>query len=253
MENMIEIKDLNFSYEQDSELLRNINFNVPKGNITVILGLSGCGKSTLIRLVDGMIKFQDGEIIVNDKNIKQLSHKELVYYKRHDVSVVFQNYGLLPHLSVIDNVILGLKIRRYTTKEAYEICEPYLELVGLSDWKDASIYSLSGGMKQRVGIARALANKSPVLLMDEPFGALDPITRNELRQELLRIREKLGITVLLVTHDLSEAIQLGDQIIVMKSGEIVQSGTPHEIFDNPCDEYVKKFVESSKVNFNEHK
>lgn len=233
--------------------LDNVSFEVSKGEIFIIMGLSGCGKSTLLRTINHLVPPCTGKITAYSnynqtyKEVTALDKKELISYRRRDVSMVFQNYGLLPHLSVIDNTILGLKIRKYKKKEAYEMAMDYIKLVKLEDWMHEPVYKLSGGMKQRVGIARALVNRAPLLLMDEPFSGLDPINRHELSLELLNIREQLGVSIIFVTHTLSEAILLGDNAVIMDKGVIIQRGTPGQISSEPETDYVAKFIKSSKM------
>ena len=245
MDNKIYVNSMSVSFG-DFKAVNDVSFKVDKGQILVIIGLSGSGKSTILRSLLRLNSFV-GDIYVNNKCVNTLNKKELMYYRAHDVSMIFQNFALLPHLSVIDNVILGLTIRKYTKKEAYEIAAPYIELVGLDKWKYNRIYQLSGGMKQRVGLCRALANKSPILLLDEALSSLDPITRYELQHELLNIRDKLGITMILVTHDMIEASTLADSVIVLNKGKIVQTGTFSDIWNKPATEYVLNFIRSSRV------
>jgi len=246
MNHVIEVSNLSVTFD-DFEAVRNVSFSVDKGQILVIIGLSGSGKSTILRSLLRLNKYT-GDIHVNSKHINSFDKKELMYYRAHDISMIFQNFALLPHFNVIDNIILGLSIRKYTKKEAYQIAQPYIEMVGLSEWKYHRISQLSGGMKQRVGLCRALTTKSPVLLLDEALSSLDPITRYELQLELLNIRDKLGITMIAVTHDMVEASTLSDKVIMLNKGQIVQQGTFKQIWDNPNCEHVDKFIKSSRIS-----
>jgi len=245
MNNIINVNNLSVNFGE-FEAVNGVSFTVDKGQMLVIIGLSGSGKSTILRSLLRLNNYT-GDIYVNDKYVNNLNKSELIYYRSHDVSMIFQNFALLPHLNVIDNVILGLSIRKYTKKEAYEVAAPYIELVGLDQWKYNRISQLSGGMKQRVGLCRALANKSSILLLDEALSSLDPITRYELQHELLKIRDKLGITMIVVTHDMIEASTLADNVIVLNKGEIVQEGSFSDIWNNPATEYVLNFIRSSRV------
>ena len=244
---MIDVKDLKVTYTTDDshyDALKGVTFNVDKGEIFTIMGLSGSGKSTLVRSLIRLVPNIRGKIICNDKDVLSMNNKQLIDYRRHDVSMVFQNYGLLPHLTVTDNVIYGLRVRRYTKKEAIELSQYYINLVGLSDWKNSFITSLSGGMKQRVGIARALVNQTPILLMDEPFSGLDPITRLDLQKEILKIRDQLSITIVFVTHSPVEAHHISDRIMIIKDGLSLVQGTYDEIqeFGRKGDNEEKKYV-----------
>ena len=246
MNHVIEVSNLSVTFD-DFEAVRDVSFSVEKGQILVIIGLSGSGKSTILRSLLRLNKFT-GDVYVNCKHINELNKKELIYYRAHDISMIFQNFALLPHFNVIDNIILGLSIRKYSKKEAYQIAQPYVEMVGLNDWKFHRISQLSGGMKQRVGLCRALTNKSPILLLDEALSSLDPITRYELQYELIRIRDMLGITMIAVTHDMVEASTLADKVIMLNKGQIVQEGTFKEIWNSPNCEHVDKFIRSSRIS-----
>lgn len=245
---MVDVKDLKVTYTTDSshyDALKGVTFKVNKGEVFTVMGLSGSGKSTLVRSLIRLVPNIRGEVNCNGKDVLSLSKKELVNYRRHDISMVFQNYGLLPHLSVEDNVIFGLRIRKYTKKEARELGQYYIDLVGLSDWKDKNISQLSGGMKQRVGIARALANQTPILLMDEPFSGLDPITRLDLQKEVLKIRDQLNVTVIFVTHSPVEAEHISDRIMIVKDGQSLVQGTYSDILKSDS-EYVYKLLNSER-------
>ena len=247
---MVDVKDLKVTYTADSshyDALKGITFHVDKGEVFTIMGLSGSGKSTLVRSLIRLVPNIRGNITCNGKSVLSLNKKELVDYRRHDVSMVFQNYGLLPHLTVTGNVIFGLRIRKYTKKEATELGQYYIDLVGLSDWKDKNVSQLSGGMKQRVGIARALANQTPILLMDEPFSGLDPITRLELQKEVLRIRDKLNVTVIFVTHSPVESEHISDKVMIIKDGRSLVQGSYSEVVSyQSSNEYVYQLLNSER-------
>ncbi|RJO62009.1 MAG: glycine betaine/L-proline ABC transporter ATP-binding protein [Dehalococcoidia bacterium] len=222
--------------------LRDIAFHVNKGELFVIMGLSGSGKSTLIRCIPRLIVPTAGEILLDGEDILAYGQSRLRDMRRNRVSMVFQQYGLLPHRTVIDNVAFGLNIRGVKKEDAYAIALATLEKVGLKGWEDRYPVALSGGMQQRVGLARALASNPEILLMDEPFSGLDPLIRRQMQDELIQIQSELHKTILFVTHDLDEALKLGDRIAIMKDGEIIQTGTPEEVITNPSCEYVEEFV-----------
>ena len=219
---------------------------VAKGNILVLMGLSGSGKSTLLRAVNGLNRPCRGRVVVRDgeweADVTNASSQELLHLRRECVAMVFQQFGLLPWRSVAENVGLGLELGGVTRSERRDRVEKQLELVGLSDRADAKVGELSGGMQQRVGLARAFATEAPILLMDEPFSALDPLIRNRLQDELIELQQRLRRTIVFVSHDLDEAFKLGDHIAIMEGGRIVQHGTPRDIFTSPATEYVADFV-----------
>ncbi|SDF95245.1 glycine betaine/proline transport system ATP-binding protein [Onishia taeanensis] len=223
--------------------LSNIDFDVYEGELLVIMGLSGSGKSTLIRCLNRLIDTTEGDIIIDGENIPTLSTKELLECRRRHFSMVFQNFALFPHRTVQQNTEYGLEIRGVDKAERTETARNSLKQVGLDGWEDAMPSQLSGGMQQRVGLARALANDSSVLLMDEAFSALDPLIRKDMQQELLELQHRMKKTTVFITHDLDEALNIGDRIILLKDGEIVQIGTPEEILTSPADEYVERFIE----------
>lgn len=226
--------------------MKGVSFTVKEGETFIIMGLSGSGKSTLIRCLLRLVEPTSGEIIVNGKNVTAMSKSELVAFRRENIAMVFQHYGLLPHRTVLDNVEFGLKLRG-EEKEAYRTkALGALDMVGLKGWEKYYPASLSGGMRQRVGIARALVMDAPILLMDEPFSGLDPLIRRELQDEMIRLQKEMKKTVFFVTHDLSEALRMGDRMAVMKHGEIVQIGSPDEVIANPADEYVARFVKDER-------
>lgn len=226
--------------------VRGVSLQVDRGEVFVIMGLSGSGKSTLIRCILRLVEPTSGQIFVEGQEVSVLSRADLTEFRRHQVSMVFQHYGLLPHRTVIDNVAFGLKIKGMDRKERYERARVAIERVGLGKWESYYPSSLSGGMRQRVGIARAIVMDAPILLMDEPFSGLDPLIRREMQDELIRLQEDMHKTIFFVTHDLDEAMRLGDRMAVMKNGEIVQMGTPANILANPADDYVARFVQDKR-------
>jgi glycine betaine/proline transport system ATP-binding protein len=225
--------------------VRNVSCSIHRDEFFVFMGLSGSGKSTLIRLLLRLIKPTSGEIIINGDDICKYSKKQLMNLRRNTISMVFQNYGLFPHRSVIDNVAYGLKVKGVSKDERYAKAQETIETVRLKGWEDYYPPSLSGGMQQRVGLARALATDPDVLFMDEPFSGLDPLIRREMQDELIEIQDKIHKTILFVTHDLDEALKLGDRISIMKDGRIIQTGTPEEVITTPSDDYVKEFVQDA--------
>ncbi|MDN6179512.1 MAG: glycine betaine/L-proline ABC transporter ATP-binding protein [Halomonas subglaciescola] len=223
--------------------LSNIDFDVYEGELLVIMGLSGSGKSTLIRCLNRLIDTTEGEIVIDGENIPTLSDKALLECRRRHFSMVFQNFALFPHRTVQKNAEFGLEIRGISKSERYKVARNSLSQVGLDGWEDAYPNQLSGGMQQRVGLARALANDASVLLMDEAFSALDPLIRKDMQQELMQLQAETQKTTVFITHDLDEALSIGDRIVLLKDGEIVQIGTPEEVLTNPADDYVRRFIE----------
>jgi glycine betaine/proline transport system ATP-binding protein len=222
--------------------VKKVNFEVHLNEIFVIMGLSGSGKSTVVRCINRLIEPTRGSIMIDDEEITKLRPSALRDLRRYKVSMVFQNFGLLPHRSVIENVAFGLEVMGEGKKERYVRALESLEQVGLQEWAESFPNELSGGMQQRVGLARALANDSEIILMDEPFSALDPLIRRQMQDEFIKLREKVKKTIIFITHDLVEALKLGDRIAIMKDGEIVQIGTPQQIVSMPADQYVSEFV-----------
>lgn len=220
-----------------------VSFSVNKGEIFVLMGLSGSGKSTLLRLLNRLIEPTSGEILVDGNDVMEMGQEELRQLRRNKMSMVFQHFGLLPHRTVLDNAAYGLEIRGVPRKERLERARNALSLVGLTEWEDYQPNQLSGGMQQRVGLARALATDSEILLMDEAFSGLDPLIRRDLQDELLRLQEQVNKTIVFVTHDLEEALKVGDRIALLKNGLLAQLGTPEEILTQPADKYVARFVE----------
>ncbi|MEC7964021.1 MAG: choline ABC transporter ATP-binding protein, partial [Pseudomonadota bacterium] len=226
--------------------VHNCSLTVDKGEILVLMGLSGSGKSTLLRAVNGLNPVARGSVSVATDhglvNITETDEKTLRNVRQHDVAMVFQQFGLLPWRTVRENVWLGLELAGMSKAERQEKTDEQLALVGLSDWGDRKVSDLSGGMQQRVGLARAFATDAPILLMDEPFSALDPLIRTRLQDELLELQEKLHRSIIFVSHDLDEAFKIGNRIAIMEGGRIVQCGTPQQIFTDPATEYVADFV-----------
>ncbi|ABO51711.1 glycine betaine/L-proline ABC transporter, ATPase subunit [Desulforamulus reducens MI-1] len=231
------------------------NFQVYAGEIFVIMGLSGSGKSTLVRLLNRLIEPTSGKIEIDGEDIATMSKEQLREVRRKKLSMVFQRFALFPHRTVQQNVEYGLEVQGVSPEERREKAVQSLALVGLAGWENSYPGQLSGGMQQRVGLARALANDPDVLLMDEAFSALDPLIRKDMQDELLELQSTMHKTIIFITHDLDEALKIGDRIALMKDGKIVQIGTPEEILTNPANEYVEKFVEDvdmSKVLTAEH-
>jgi glycine betaine/proline transport system ATP-binding protein len=226
--------------------VHNCSLTVDQGEILVLMGLSGSGKSTLLRAVNGLNPVVRGSVIIHDGDWScdtvSAPPADLLRVRRGCVAMVFQQFGLLPWRTVRENVGLGLEIAGQTPAQYREKVEGQLALVGLSDWADRKVGELSGGMQQRVGLARAFATDAPILLMDEPFSALDPLIRSRLQDELLELQDKLKRTIIFVSHDLDEAFKIGDRIALMEGGRIVQCGTAREIFSNPVSDYVADFV-----------
>ncbi|RFC65888.1 quaternary amine ABC transporter ATP-binding protein [Mesorhizobium denitrificans] len=222
--------------------LNDVNIRIPSGSIQVIMGLSGSGKSTLVRHFNRLIDPTEGSLIVNGVDVMSLSPAELQRFRSYQTAMVFQRFALLPHRTVLDNVIYGLSLRRPHVRDAVDRGMTWLKRVGLEGYEKRYPSQLSGGMQQRVGLARALAMDAPLLLMDEAFSALDPIIRVDMQNILLKLQKDLRKTIVFITHDLDEALRLGDQIAIVKSGEIVQQGTAEQILTKPATDYVKSFV-----------
>lgn len=230
--------------------LTDINFNVQQGEIFVLIGLSGSGKSTLIRCLNMLHKPTCGSICFENQDITKFSAEELQNFRRTKISMVFQNFGLMDNRNVLENTYYGLEIRGIPKKERESKALEMLSMVGLNGWEYKKISDLSGGMKQRVGIARALANDPDILLMDEAFSALDPLVKNDLQFELLRIQEKMGKTIIFITHDINEAFRLGNRVGILRDGRMVQIAAPEVMITNPSNQYVRDFinnVNSSKI------
>ncbi|WP_458700742.1 glycine betaine/L-proline ABC transporter ATP-binding protein ProV [Sulfurospirillum sp. 1307] len=227
--------------------VQDASFEVYKGEIFVIMGLSGSGKSTMVRLLNRLIEPTSGEIYIDDTNVTNLSDKELIDIRRNKISMVFQSFALMPHLNIIDNVAFGLELSGVKKEIRHEKAMEALKQVGLENYPFMYPDELSGGMQQRVGLARALANDPDILLMDEAFSALDPLIRTEMQDELLELQEKHERTIVFISHDLDEAIRIGDRIAIMENANIAQIGTPEEILSNPANDYVKSFFKGVNI------
>ncbi len=223
--------------------LTDVNFSVERGEIFVVMGLSGSGKSTAIRMVNQLYSVTNGEVLVDGVDVQQLSGTELQAFRREKMGMVFQHFALFPHRNVIDNVGYGLKVQRVGRDERNKAAMQALALVGLAPFADHRPAQLSGGMQQRVGLARALASDPDILLMDEAFSALDPLIRRQMQDEMMEIQSRVHKTILFITHDLNEALRIGDRVCIMKDGAVVQIGTPEEILTEPATGYVAEFVQ----------
>jgi len=222
--------------------LEDVSFEVMKGETFVLMGLSGCGKSTLLRCLNRLVDPTAGEIIINGKDIAQMRDEEIRQFRRTNIGMIFQNFALLPHRSVIENVAFGLEIQGMLSGQRHEKARAALKLVGLAGYEASMPDQLSGGMKQRVGLARALASDAEILLRDEAFSALDPLIRRDMQDELIDLQQRLNKTVIFVSHDLDEPLKIGNRIALMKDGKIIQVGTAEDILMNPENEYVERFV-----------
>ncbi|WP_339251539.1 glycine betaine/L-proline ABC transporter ATP-binding protein [Sporosarcina sp. FSL W8-0480] len=223
--------------------VKDATFDVYDGEIFVIMGLSGSGKSTLVRMLNRLIDPTMGSVLIDGEDIVKMNKEQLREVRRKKIGMVFQNFALFPHKTILENTEYGLEIQGIAKAERKEKAKKSLELVGLSGYEDQYPSQLSGGMQQRVGLARALANDPDVLLMDEAFSALDPLIRKDMQDELLQLHHDMGKTIIFITHDLDEALRIGDRIALMKDGDVVQIGTPEEILMNPSNKYVERFVE----------
>ncbi len=224
--------------------VRDVSFVVNAGESFVIMGLSGSGKSTLLRCINQLINATAGQILIDGQDITKMSGKELTHVRRKKMGMVFQKFALLPNRTIAENVAFGLEVQNMPRIERYEKSLQALEMVGLKGWEEYYPENLSGGMQQRVGIARALATNPDILLMDEPFSALDPLIRQDMQDELLELQKKLQKTIIFITHDLDEALKVGDRIALMKDAQIVQMGNSEDILLSPATEYVARFVEN---------
>lgn len=222
--------------------LWDVNLQIPRGKVFVIIGLSGSGKSTAVRCFNQLTVPTLGNVFFEEQNVGEMNRKELREYRRSKISMVFQSFGLMNHRDVLGNVSYGLEIKGVPQEEREQRAQEIISMVGLEGWEHQSCQELSGGMRQRVGIARALANDPEVLLMDEPFSALDPLVRQDMQFELLQIQRKLKKTIIFITHDIDEAFKMGDEVCIMKGGQVVQTGTPEELSINPANEYVRNFI-----------
>jgi glycine betaine/proline transport system ATP-binding protein len=230
--------------EQHSHVLglKDINISMPGGCIQVIMGLSGSGKSTLIRHINRLIDPTVGEVLVDDVDVVKMNKADLLQFRRHQTAMVFQKFALLPHRTVLDNTVYGLEVQGVSRKRQVENAMLWIERVGLSGFQNRYPNQLSGGMQQRVGLARALTNDAPILLMDEAFSALDPLIRADMQTVLLGLQKEIKKTIVFITHDLDEALRLGDRIAILRDGEVIQHGTSQEIVLKPADEYIARFV-----------
>ena len=222
--------------------LNNINLNIEKAKIQVVMGLSGSGKSTLIRHLNRLIEPTSGEIHVNGINILELSDKELVQFRQNNMSMVFQKFALFPHKTILQNVGYGLAVQKISKDKWIEKATKWINRVGLEGYETYYPGQLSGGMQQRVGLARALATDAEILLMDEAFSALDPLIRSEMQNILLDLQNELHKTIIFITHDLDEALKIGDRIAILRDGSMIQDSDPQEIIMNPADDYVSDFI-----------
>jgi len=222
--------------------LDNVSIKIQEGEIFVCMGLSGSGKSTLIRHLNRLIDPTDGEILIEGTNVMSLNQQQLIDFRRHKMSMVFQRFGLFPHKTVIQNVGYGLEMQGKPEDEKNKIAMEKIEAVGLSGFEHQYPSQLSGGMQQRVGLARALATNSDIMLMDEAFSALDPLIRSDMQKQLIDLQSEMKKTIVFITHDLDESLRLGDHIGILNAGKLVQVGTPVEIIMNPADDYVAAFV-----------
>jgi glycine betaine/proline transport system ATP-binding protein len=222
--------------------IRDVGFDVAPGEVFVVMGLSGSGKSTLVRLLTRLIEPTAGTVKLYGEDITAMGDKALLDTRRRKVSMVFQHFGLLPHRKVVDNIAFGLEVRGENKGGRRNRAQEMVDLVGLSGYENNFPDELSGGMQQRVGLARALAADPDILMFDEPFSALDPLIRRDMQNEVIRLHHEVGKTMVFITHDLAEALKLGDRILIMRDGEIVQIGTPDEVVGAPADDYVRDFT-----------
>jgi glycine betaine/proline transport system ATP-binding protein len=222
--------------------VKDVSFDVKRGEVFVVMGLSGSGKSTLVRCLTRLIEPTAGEVMIDDDDVLKMSASSLRNLRRTHVAMVFQHFGLLPHRRVLDNIAYGLEVRGVGRAERHAKAQEVLELVGLAGNATSYPDQLSGGMQQRVGLGRALAVDPSLLLFDEPFSALDPLIRRDMQNEVIRLHHEVKKTMVFITHDLQEALKLGDRILIMRDGEVVQIGTPDEVVGAPADEYVRDFV-----------
>ena len=223
--------------------VRDMSFEVQEGETFVVMGLSGSGKSTLVRCISRLIEPTAGEVLIDGEDVIKMSDTQLTELRRNKVSMVFQHFGLFPHRKIVENIGFGLEIRGVPKQERTEKAMEVLEMVGLGGWEDHYPRELSGGMQQRVGLARAMAVDPEILIFDEPFSALDPLIRREMQDELLSLQQKVHKTMVFITHDFLEAIKMGDHIAIMKDGETSQIGTSEELVASPADDYVREFTE----------
>ena len=220
----------------------NVSFDVKNGEIFCVMGLSGSGKSTLVRHINRLLEPTSGKILINNQDVMQYNKKNLQELRNKKIGMVFQNFALMPHRSVLDNIAMPLEIRGVSKNDRIDVANKILSVVELHGWGNKYAHELSGGMQQRVGLARALAADPEFLLMDEPFSALDPLIRRQLQTEFIKLSKQMKKTTVFITHDLDEAVRVGHRIAIMRDGMVIQIGTPEEIVINPADEYVAEFV-----------
>ena len=220
----------------------NVSFDVKKGEIFCVMGLSGSGKSTLVRHINRLLEPTSGKILINNQDVMQFDKEDLQNLRNKKIGMVFQNFALMPHRSVLDNIAMPLEIRGVSKNDRLDAANNILNIVELQGWGNKYAHELSGGMQQRVGLARALAADPEFLLMDEPFSALDPLIRRQLQSEFIKLSKQMKKTTVFITHDLDEAVRVGHRIAIMRDGKVIQIGTPEEIVVNPADEYVADFV-----------
>jgi glycine betaine/proline transport system ATP-binding protein len=230
--------------------LNNVSLSIEAHEIFVIMGLSGSGKSTLVRHINRLIDPTAGEILIDGVNILKLGMTDLIALRRKRMAMVFQRFGLLPHCKIIDNIAFGLEVRGVKKSERLSCAKDWMQRVGLEGYENRYPHELSGGMQQRVGLARALAADTDIILMDEPFSALDPLIREELQKELLSLQRNAGKTIVFITHDANEALRLADRIAILKDADLVQIGTSKDILQNPANSYVEAFVKTVNREFN---
>jgi glycine betaine/proline transport system ATP-binding protein len=222
--------------------IKDVSFDVPPGEVFVVMGLSGSGKSTLVRMINRLHDPTAGEIVVDGEDLLTIGAERLRELRRRKISMVFQHFGLLPHRRIVDNVAFGLEVQGMEREDRERKAVEVLEVVGLGGWAQHYPDELSGGMQQRVGLARALATDPEIMLFDEPFSALDPLIRRDMQDEVIRLQREVRKTMIFITHDLAEALKLGDRIAIMKDGRFVQVGTPEEVVAHPADDYVADFT-----------
>ena len=228
--------------------INDLSLSIQAGEVCVIMGLSGSGQSTLVRHLNRLIDPSSGQVLVDGEDILHLDMPALRHLRRHRISMVFQNFGLLPHRNVLENVAYGLKVRGESKAQWDERARHWISVVGLKGYEQAMIHQLSGGMRQRVGLARALATDTDIILMDEAFSALDPLIRAEMQDQLLALQRSLKKTIVFITHDLDEALRIGNRIAILKDGQLIQVGTPDDILRAPADDYVDRFVKRRRTH-----
>ena len=237
-----------FEKTQQNVALRSISFDVYEGELFVLMGLSGCGKSTLLRCINRLIEPTSGSIEIDGVDVTAMNEDELRQLRRTKIGMIFQNFALLPHRTILENVAFGLEIQDMPVEEREQKAREAIDLVGLSGYEESYPSGLSGGMQQRVGLARALASDADILLMDEAFSALDPMIRRDMQDELIELQARMNKTIIFVSHDLDEALKLGDRIGLMKDGIIAQLGTAEDLLQNPRCDYVERFVEGVNLS-----